>query len=196
MLFLLPLLMGRWCRGFPLFVELFFSHFSAYFKAVNEDWPSVENLRFRTLNHGDGVELIKPFCLEEVKATIWDCDSNKAPGPDVISFGFIQDFWLELQHDIMSFVAEFHRNAKLTKGINCTFIALIPKVDNPQRLNDFHSISLVGSMYKVLTKVLANRLRNVIRNVVSPSQYAFVKGRQILDGILITNEGVDEANKC
>jgi len=42
----------------------------------------------------------------------------------------------------MRFLTEFHCNGKLTKGINATFIALIPKVDNPQRLNDFRPISL------------------------------------------------------
>jgi len=57
----------------------------------------------------------------------------------------------------MRFITEFHRIRKLTKGINYTFIALIPKVVSPQRLNDFRSISLVGSMYKVLAKVLVNR---------------------------------------
>jgi len=53
-----------------------FSHSSTHFKVVNEDRPGVDNLSFRTLSHGDGMELIKPFCVEEVKATIWDCDSN------------------------------------------------------------------------------------------------------------------------
>ena len=56
---------------------------------------------------------------------------------------------------------------KLYKGINSTFIALIPKVDNPHRLNDFRPISLVGSLYKILAKVLANRLRSVIGLVIS-----------------------------
>jgi len=50
-------------------------------------------------------------------------------------------------------------------------------------------------MYKVLAKVLANRLREVIGSVVSDSQLAFVKGKQILDGILIANEVVDEAKR-
>jgi len=53
----------------------------------------------------------------------------------------------------------------------------------------------VGSLYKILAKILANRLRQVIGSVVSKIQSAFVKNRQILDGILIANEVVDEAWK-
>jgi len=93
----------------------------------------------------------------------------------------------------MRFLVEFHRNGKLTKELNSTFIALIPKVNSPQRFNDFRPISPVGCMYKVLVKVLANRLRNVIGSVVLDTQSTFVKGKQILDGVLIANEVVDEA---
>jgi len=96
----------------------------------------------------------------------------------------------------MRFVSKFYRNGKLAKSINSTFIALIPKVDSPQRQNDFRPISLVGSLYKILAKLLANRLRLVIGNVMSEYQSAFVKNRQILDGILIAIEVVDEARKC
>jgi hypothetical protein len=114
---------------------------------------------------------------------------------DGISFGFIKEFWDLLQDDLMRFMVEFHQNGKLTKGINSTFIALIPKVNSPQRLNDFRPISLVGCLYKVLANVLANRLRSVVSCVVSESQSTFSKGIQILDGILIANEAVDEARR-
>ncbi|PNX72596.1 cysteine-rich receptor-like protein kinase, partial [Trifolium pratense] len=139
--------------------------------------------------------LIKPFTEVEVKQAVWDCDSYKSPGPDGINFGFIKDFWVELRGDVMRFLSDFHRNGRLTKGINATFIALIPKTDSPQRLNDFRPISLVGSLYKILAKVLDNRLRQVIDSVIFESQTTFVKNRQILDGILIANEIVDEARK-
>jgi hypothetical protein len=95
----------------------------------------------------------------------------------------------------MRFTSEFHRNGKLAKGLNSTFIALIPKVESPQRLNEFRPISLVGSLYKIVAKLLANRLRLVIGSVISEAQTAFVRDRQILDGILIANEVVDEARK-
>jgi hypothetical protein len=81
---------------------------------------------------------------------VWDCDSFKSLGSDGISFGFIKQFWTDMKDDFMRFLTEFHRNGKLTKGINSTFIALIPQVDSPQRLNGLRPISLVGSMYKIL----------------------------------------------
>jgi len=95
----------------------------------------------------------------------------------------------------MRFVLEFHRNGKLSRGINSTFIALIPKVESPQKLTDFRPISLVGCLYKILAKVLANRLRAVVGQVISETQTAFVIDRQILDGVLVANEVVDEARK-
>ncbi|GAU10636.1 hypothetical protein TSUD_419760, partial [Trifolium subterraneum] len=171
------------------------SHFAAHFKTSNVVRPRVDDLLFNTLNQVECSSLIKPFTRDEVKAAVWDCDSYKSPGPDGINFGFIEDFWSELQGEVMRFIVEFHQNGKLTKGLNSTFIALIPKVDSPQRLNDFRPISLVGCLYKILAKVLANRLRQVIGSVISESQTAFVKDRQILYGILIANELVDEARR-
>ncbi|GAU19761.1 hypothetical protein TSUD_78870 [Trifolium subterraneum] len=172
-----------------------FNHFSSHFRVGNMDWPTMEDLQFNTLSFAKGGSLVKPFSVEEVKAAIWNCDSYKSPGPDGINFGFLKEFWPEMRVDTMRFITEFHRNGKLSKGINSTFITLIPKVDSPQKLNDFRPISLVGSLYKILAKVLANRLRTVIGSVISETQTAFVKERQILDGILIANEVVDEARK-
>ncbi|GAU17884.1 hypothetical protein TSUD_330100 [Trifolium subterraneum] len=170
-------------------------HFASHFKAVDVVRPGVNSLSFKRLHPTEAGNLIKPFSLEEVKAAVWDCDSYKSPGPDGVNFGFIKDFWTEMKSDVMRFITEFHRNGRLTKGINATFIALIPKVESPQRLNDFRPISLVGSLYKILAKVLANRLRLVMGSVISESQTAFVRDRQILDGILIANEVVDEARR-
>ncbi|MCI31436.1 cysteine-rich receptor-like protein kinase, partial [Trifolium medium] len=119
----------------------------------------------------------------------------KSPGPNGINFGFIKEFWAELQDDVMRFISEFHQNGKLTKGLNSTFIVLIPKIDSHQRLNDFRPILLVGCLYKILVKVLANRLLLVIGSVIFESQTTFVKDRQILGGILIANEVVNVARK-
>jgi len=171
------------------------NHFASHYRAPDVVRPGVEGLNFRKLTYAQAGILVRLFSLEEVKQAVWDCDNFKSPGPDGINVGFIKDFRHELKDDFMRFLMEFHRNGKLTKGVNSTFIDLIPKVDSPQRLADFRPISLVGCMYKVLSKVLVNRLRSVLGYVVLDAQSTFARGKQILDGIIIANEVVDEAKR-
>ena len=91
----------------------------------------------------------------------------------------------------MGFFKEFHDHNCFVKSLNVTFLVLIPKKGGVEDLRDFRPISLVGGLYKWLTKVLANRLKLMVGKVVSKAQNAFVEGRQILDAVLVANEVLD-----
>jgi hypothetical protein len=75
------------------------------------------------------------------------------------------------------------------------FLTLIPKVSTPQALGDFRPISLLGCLYKLVSKVLTARLAKVIGGLIPSTQSAFIKGRQLVDGVVVVNEIIDYAKK-
>ena len=56
-------------------------------------------------------------------------------------------------------------------------VFLIPKKNNALNIKDFQPISLVDSVYKLLSKVLANKLRMVLDKLILESQNSFVGSR-------------------
>ncbi|GKU98657.1 hypothetical protein SLEP1_g11630 [Rubroshorea leprosula] len=164
---------------------------------TDEGWtrPKLEGLKFRTILEADRCMLTKPFTEEEVKTAVWNCDSTKAPGPDGFTLGFIKSEWEVIKADIMEFLKDFHSNRKLVKGSNASFLVLIPKTENPQGVEEYRPISLIGCTYKILAKLLANRLSKTLNSIIGENQSAFIEGRQLVDGVVVANEAIDRARK-
>jgi hypothetical protein len=87
----------------------------------------------------------------------------------VLLWHFFQKCWEILKTDIIAVLKEFQTSGKFEKSLNATFVSLIPKKARAVDIKDFRPISLIGGMYKIISKVLANRLKSVLGRVVSHS---------------------------
>ena len=76
----------------------------------------------------------------------------------------------------------------ILKELNNTFITLVPKSLNPEKISECRPISLCNVAYKIAAKVLANRLKLIIDELITPHQNAIIKGRLITDNIVLTHE--------
>ena len=93
--------------------------------------------------------------------------------------------WDYIGKEMCSAVREFFLNGKILKEINATLIALVPKIDTPNKVYDFRPIACCNVIYKCISKVLTNRIKEGLCKIVSLNQSAFVPGRHIQDNILI-----------
>ncbi|KAJ0445231.1 putative RNA-directed DNA polymerase [Helianthus annuus] len=179
---------GVWTTFPPAIKDYVFTFFEEKFKEPMAARPGLICPNLATLSDVDATNMVSPFSLAEIKVAVWECEGDRAPGPDGINFNFIKRWWEFLQHDFMNLFTHFHDNATLSLGCMSSFLALIPKKNDPVGLNDYRPISLVGCINKIISKVLINRLKPVIQSLVSEEQTAFLSGRSILDGALILNE--------
>nr|GEW71570.1 RNA-directed DNA polymerase, eukaryota [Tanacetum cinerariifolium] len=104
-------------------------------------------------------DLENPIKRDEIRNAVWGCDENKSPAPDGFTFEFFR--------------------------CNSSFIALIRKSLDPKYVSDYRPISLIGSLYKIVTKILATRLSTIIPDLISDVQTAFLPNRQIFDDGII-----------
>eukprot|EP00253_Pinus_taeda_P011126 PITA_11126 len=112
---------------------------------------------------------------------------GKAPGLDGFTTTFFQTFWELIKLEVWQ-VVEVRALHWLLPSLNSTFIALIPKEQESNTLEKFRPIALCNVIYKVISKVIANRLKPLLPLLISPEKSGYVKGRQILDGIILSHE--------
>lgn len=61
----------------------------------------------------------------------------------------------------MEFIQEFLGCLVVPKGIIASFLTLVPKTDNPQRLKEYRPICLIDCLYKILANIFASILKKV-----------------------------------
>jgi hypothetical protein len=185
-----------WLESPPLIREAVVSFFTNHFMTKTSIRPNIDGVYFPTISPDDNGSLTAPFSLDEIHLVVRQSDGNKCPGPDGFNFAFLKKSWDVIKGELRILFDQFHGIGSLPKSLLSYFVTLVPKVHLPHTLGDYRPISLLGCLYKIITKVLTSRLAKVMNSIFASTQSAFIKGRNLVDGVLVVNEIVDLAKKA
>jgi len=141
----------------------------------------LDGVPFERLSEEENNGLVLPFSLLEIKMVVKESDGNKIPGPDGFYFVFIKELCYFIKDGVRIMFDQFYGNSMLPRSFLSYFVVLIPKVDEHFALKNYCPISLLGCLYKLISKVLVAHLAIVLNSVISMSQSTFLKGRNLVE---------------
>lgn len=139
--------------------------------------------------------LVSPVTLDEIQVALKSIKGDKSPGPDGYNSSFYHQNWETVGPDLVAAISQFFQSGFLLKEWNSTAISLVPKVEAPSTIKDYRPISCCNVPYKCITKILVNRMQPFLPSLINPCQSAFVKGRSIVDNVLLMQELVKDYHK-
>jgi hypothetical protein len=136
-----------------------------------------------------------PFSKNNVVKAINGMKSDSAPGPNGFTAIFFKKLWVYVKNGMMRMVEDFNRNILDLKRLNFGVIILVPKVQEASTIKKYRPICSLNVAFKVFPKLLNDRLTPIAGNIVSGSQTAFIKGRNILEGVVTLHEVLHELKR-
>ncbi|XP_010527341.1 PREDICTED: uncharacterized protein LOC104804698 [Tarenaya hassleriana] len=131
---------------------------------------------------------------DEIHQVLLAMPNNKAPGPDGFTKEFFQATWDITGADLVKSVTDFFASGILLGQTNATIITLIPKRQGAVSLADFRPISCCNTVYKIVSTIIAKRLKPILQELISPNQTAFLKGRLMMENVLLATELIRDYN--
>jgi hypothetical protein len=169
----------------------FIQHFTNLYGSTNGFFPDLDkisSLDLPSISPQEASSLIMPVTNEEIKATLFSMNKLSCSGPDGLNVNFFITTWSLIGGDFCQAIHNFFNKCKMLGEVNCTNIALIPKVSPPTCVTSFRPISCCNVLYKCISKILASRLVKVLPTVISMNQSAFLPSRDIIDNVLLAQE--------
>ncbi|XP_060190609.1 uncharacterized protein LOC132619859 [Lycium barbarum] len=171
-----------------------FFHKQFTYEGVSEDSTIFNHIQ-ELISGEDNKLLAEQPTMEEVKKAVFELNGDSACGPDGFSGIYYQKCWEVVKDDVYCVVKAFFEGQTLPKSITHTNLVLLPKKNVVEAFSDMRPISLSNFINKVISRVVHDRLDKLLTKVISPNQSGFVKGRNIMENVLLTQEIVTDIRK-
>ena len=128
--------------------------------------------------------LTADITIAEVKEILWSMESNKIPGLQGLPPEFYRYFWEDLGQLVFYVLQEALEHGfpqTTSRGI----LSLMEKENrNLLELKNWRPLSLLNTIFKLLSKILAIRLNKILPDLIHSDQTGFRKGMGIADNLI------------
>jgi hypothetical protein len=153
-------------------------------------WPATE-----MLSESDRKVLEQHFSKKEVCGATAGLKSESTPGPNGFTVLFFKKLSQYIKRGIIDMVQDFNRGCLDLRRLNYGVITLVPKVKEANSIKQYRPICVLNVDFKIFSRLLNERITPIADNIIGPSQTAFIKGRNILEGVVVLHEVIHELRR-
>ena len=151
------------------------------------DFFDNDDINYVSLSPDDKMLLEREIQIKEIYDALKGTKNGGAPGFTGLTFEFYKVFWSKLKFAIFSCFKHSFEIGRLPDSLTRGVISLLPKGDKPRnKIENYRPITLLDSLYKILSKVVASRINLVLPKIIHSDQNGFVRGRFIGECIRTT----------
>jgi len=176
-----------------------YRYYSQLYSCKTTDNSTILNDLF--LSHGVSISsqqkshMDAPLTLLDLFKSLQSCDDS-APGPDAIPYSVYKKFWHLLGPPLLASWKYSIETGRMSQDQRQSIITLIPKKDKDKSiLSNLRPISLTNTDVKIITKAITLKLNPILETIISPTQTAYVPGRQVTDNNFLLDKIIQLANK-
>ena len=128
-------------------------------------------------------DLVQDMKIEEPEGIVKNCNRNKSPGLDGLSYEFYQETFSIIKDELLKiFQCQLNRG-KIIESNKDGVTRLVPKVKGVPSVDELRPITLLDCDYKILSKWLVKRMKPELPYVIKSGQLCTVGKKNILFGV-------------
>ena len=141
------------------------------------------------------IEIDNPITKQEVLEAIKSGKAGRAPGFS----GYTKEFYRHFAPDLIDFILKYiwytEEQGILSTNQRMGIITLLPKGDKDKKsLKNWRPITLLSTLYKLISSVINNRFRRVLPKIIHQDQKGFVDGRYMGEVTRTIYDAIDDAH--
>ncbi|CAI5940875.1 unnamed protein product [Closterium sp. NIES-65] len=145
----------------------------------------------RQLGEKSRRSLSAPWTEEEVWRAVRELAPGKSLGADGLPKELFDHNWDLLGPVLMDLIRRFTRGEELPQNVTTAMTIQLHKKGEKGDLGNHRPITLLSTVYKIVSKVMASRLKRVLHEVISEDQYGFIPGRQLADAVATVADAIE-----